>query len=154
MRASGFAESLSPRRDESGRIVEISPQHLYEKADICPLHEHGHGTFCKFSISAANGLVGVYALIVGESVHYIGECADFRKRFNMGYGNISPKSCYKGGQPTNCKINRRVLDVTRSGGRVDLYFYSTDARKSVERELVTQYLPPWNGRQQRIIHDE
>ena len=117
---------------------------IFAKSDAVPLHKHGHGTFCKFRISVPKGLAGVYALVVDGSVRYIGECEDLGKRFNMGYGNISPRNCYEGGQRTNCKINRRVLDVSKAGGRVDLYFHPTPLRQTVEKQLVASCPPPWN----------
>lgn len=139
-----FMASLAPKRDSVGAIREFSPQGGYAKAGAVPLHRHGRGTFCNFRLAVSKGLYGVYALVVDGSVRYLGECEDLGKRFNAGYANISPKNCYRGGQPTNCKINRRVLDVTKAGGRVDLYFYPTSQRKAVEQELIARYAPPWN----------
>jgi hypothetical protein len=143
-----WMESLVPELDASGAIAEFRPQGRYKNAGIVPLHEHGHGPFCKFRVPVPKGLAGVYALVVNGSVRYIGECEDLRKRFGSGYGTISPINCYKGGQRTNCKINRRVLEVAQAGGRVDLYFYATAERKTVERELLASYSPPWNGRKE------
>jgi len=144
-----FVESLRPQREASGIIRELSPQGRYANADTIQLHGHGRGTFCKFNIHARNHRTGVYGLVVAGYISYIGECTDLVKRFNMGYGNISPKNCYVGGQSTNCKINRHVLDVSRAGGRVDLYFHLTlpQFRKTVEKQIVLSCSPPWNGRQ-------
>jgi hypothetical protein len=141
-----FVGSLLPERDAAGAILEFGPQARYERADLVRLHADGAGTFCRFRIGAPNGLAGVYALVVDGSVRYIGECADLRQRFNAGYGTISPKNCYVGGQPTNCRINRRVLEVAQESGRVDLYFHPTPERKAVERQLVARYSPCWNAR--------
>jgi hypothetical protein len=140
-----FVATLAPERDATGAIRELSPQGRYPKLAAVPLHQHGHGTFCSFRIAVSPGLTGVYALVVDGSVRYIGECEDLGKRFNMGYGNISPKNCYRGGQPTNCKINRCVLDVSKAGGSVNLYFHLTTDRKTVEKQLISRYTPPWNG---------
>lgn len=140
-----FVAQLDPERDDMGVIRESSPQARYAKSDTVPLHQHGRGPFCSFHITVLPGLAGVYALIVDGSVRYIGECEDLGKRFNAGYGNISPKNCYKGGQATNCKINRRVLEVSQSGARVNVYFYRTAQRKTVEKLLIARYMPPWNG---------
>ncbi len=140
-----FMGSIIPGRDESGGVIELSPQELYEKRDSVPLHKHGHGAFCKFRIAVPKGLLGIYALAVDGDIRYIGECEDLGKRFNTGYGNISPKNCYKGGRTTNCKINHWVLDVSKAGGRVNLYFHPTPQRKAVEKQLLEMCLPPWNG---------
>ena len=141
-----LVESLALERDQTGAIVEKRPQAQYYKAATVPLHKHGDGSFCKFGISVPRGLVGVYALLVDGKVRYIGECEDLRKRFSYGYGNISPRNCYKGGQGTNLKINRQVLEVTKAAGRVDLYFYETSERKKIERQLLNSYSPPWNDK--------
>ena len=100
----------------------------------------------QFHIRVPKGQVGVYALVVDDVVRYIGECEDLGKRFNAGYGNISPKNCYIGGQPTNCKINHQVLDIAKSGRHVCLYFHPTAERYVVERQLIAAYAPRWNGR--------
>lgn len=139
-----FVEPLTPELDTSGVIREFIPQERYAKSAIVRLHKHGDGTFCKFRISVPRELVGVYALVVAGSVRYIGECEDLGKRFSSGYGAISPKNCYVGGRTTNCKINRRVLDVSKAGGRVDLYFHQTMLRKTVEKQLIASYSPHWN----------
>jgi hypothetical protein len=125
-----------------GSIRELSPQ---GRPTNVPLHKHGHGTFCTFHVAIQKGLVGVYALVVDGSVRYIGKCEDLGQRF-YNYGNISRSSCYKrGGQSTFCKINHRVLEVSKAGGRVDLYFHPTPQQLTVKRHLIAQFSPPWNG---------
>jgi hypothetical protein len=144
-----FVQSLIPKRDASDAIMEFSPHGDYAKADVSRLHKHGHGTFCKFRIVVQQGLErqgGVYALIVDESVCYIGECEDLVRRFNAGFGNIYPRNCYVNGRSTDCKVNRRVLEASKAGGRVDLYFLPTPERKAVEQRLIACYAPPWNQR--------
>jgi hypothetical protein len=141
-----LVESLVPERYASAAIAEFRPQGRYKKADVVPLHPHGHGAFCKFRISVPKKLAGVYALVVDGSIRYVGECEDLKRRFCSDYGNISPKNCYEGGQRTNCRINRRVLEVAQAGGRVDLYFHPTADRKTVERQLLASYSPSWNAR--------
>ena len=141
-----LVESLVLDRDQAGTIVEKLPQAQYYKAGLVPLHKHGDGPFCKFRITVPKGMMGVYALQVDGMVRYIGECEDLRKRFSYGYGNISPRNCYKGGRGTNLKINRKVLEVVRAAGRVDLYFYKTTERKQIERQLLDTYSPPWNDK--------
>lgn len=139
-----FRGQLVPERDAQGALKELQPQVRYAKRATVALHKHGLGPFCKFRIAVPAGLRGVYALVVDDSVRYIGECQDLAKRFNDGYGNISPTNCYRGGQATNCKINHHVLDVTISGGRVNLYFHPTRSRYEVEEQLIARYSPPWN----------
>lgn len=140
-----FVALLAPERDLAGVVREYSPQGRYAKAGAVPLHKYGLGTFCRFRLALPKGLSGVYALVLDGTVRYFGECEDLGKRFNTGYGNISPKNCYQGGQATNCKINRRILDAAKARGRVDLYFHPTPLRRTVEQQLIARYLPPWNG---------
>lgn len=140
-----FVTPLMPMHDLSGAIMEYLPQGRYAKAEDARLHQDGSGPFCRFRITVPRGLVGVYTLMVLGDVRYIGECEDLGKRFNAGYATISPKNCYKGGQPTNCKINRRVLDVSKRGERVDLYFHATLQRKLIEAHLIAACSPLWNG---------
>jgi hypothetical protein len=81
--------------------------------------------------------------VVDELV-YIGQCSDFANRINLGYGNISPKNCYEGGQSTNCKINKMVLNAVKANKVVELYFYGTTDFDAVERELICSYKPEYN----------
>jgi hypothetical protein len=62
----------------------------------------------------------------------------------MGYGQISPRNCFDGGQPTNCKVNRHVLDAVAEGKQPELWFLETQHRKSIESELIRIFNPPWN----------
>ena len=79
---------------------------------------------------------GVYLWVSGEEIIYIGETRDFAKRFNMGYGNISPRNCFKGGQNTNCKMNKIVMKYYEKHVPINLYFLETNEHKKVERELL------------------
>jgi hypothetical protein len=77
-----FRVTLTPQCDALGAIEEFSLQGRYAKADAIPLHKHGHSTICTFRICVPEGMAGIYALVVTERVHYIGECKDLRDRFN------------------------------------------------------------------------
>jgi D-alanyl-D-alanine dipeptidase len=141
-----FVDVITPERAATG-IVEVHPQEHFVEFDINRVHKHGLGPFCKFSISEEQGQGGVYALVVGDSICYIGQTIDLKKQFNDGFGKISRSNCYRdGGQPTNCKINHRVLEVSQAGSRVDLYVCSTPAslQPSVKKQLIASCLPPWN----------
>ena len=37
-----------------------------------------------------------FDIVTNDRLTYIGECQDFAQRFNTGYGQISPKNCFKG----------------------------------------------------------
>ena len=50
----------------------------------------------------------------------------------MGYGNISPSNCFKGGQETNCRINALIYATVSRGERVHLWFHATADYKELE----------------------
>ena len=141
-----YVQELNPDRDPTGQIKQFMPQTRYTKHATSKINPYGKGPFCKFSINSEwAGRSGVYALISGKELLYIGECVDLRKRYNMGYGNISPKNCFRGGQPTNCKINTMVISEYTKGNKVALYFHETGEHKLVESRLLISLKPPYNG---------
>ncbi len=66
----------------------------------------------------------------------------------MGYGHISPRACFKGGQDTNCRINNLILQGVNISLDLDLWFRLIEGdvldRVSIERELIATLHPPWN----------
>ena len=82
--------------------------------------------------------------VVDNAIIYIGETENLSQRFNIGYGNISPRNCYVGGQSTNCKMNKIVLELYEQGKIIDLYFYETKDYKSVELDLLRNMKTPYN----------
>jgi len=136
---------IVPDLNDNGFPIEYLPQSKYEHCTEIPLHEYGFGPFCQFKIPGEyNGKTGVYILEVDDEPKYIGECEDLGIRFNMGYGNISPRNCYKGGQPTNCRINNLVLQTFKSCSKIKLFFLETDSRFEIERFLIQKLNPEWN----------
>ena len=87
---------------------------------------------------------GVYALIVSGKVHYIGECEDLSRRYNAGYGNISPRMCFNGGQDTNCRVNNLIYVAASEGNEIELWFHSTPSFKAAELELLAIEHRLWN----------
>jgi hypothetical protein len=136
-------QDIEPVRDAGGQVVRYTPQGRYANAGSQPLHAHGDGAFCKFRVNTRAG-EGVYAFVVGGNVMYVGECADLADRMNSGYGNISPKNCFHGGQKTNCRVNKLVLECVERRERVGLWFAPTTARKAAEERLIRALSPPWN----------
>jgi hypothetical protein len=121
------------------------PQGDYANANGLRLNKYGNGPFCQFRLPADLVVEGVYALIVNDSVKYVGECESLASRYNIGYGQISPRNCYEGGQNTNCKVNNLILQLAEKGEVVHLWFHLTDNRKTIERGLLSTLTPPWNG---------
>lgn len=128
-----FVESIVPQEID-GEIVLYSPQEkLKDQSER--LHKYGEGYFCKFKISKCN-CPGVYIWVVDSNVIYIGETQSLSNRINNGYGNISPRNCYDGGQTTNCKMNKVVIDWHRVGKKIDIYFLETNDHKKIEKECL------------------
>lgn len=100
------------------------------------LHAYGNGPFCKFRIPREHHQEGVYILTVDDQPYYVGECVDLTDRYNNGYGNISPRNCYEGGQRTNCRINNLILKTVQAGHQIDLWFFATDKREVIETQLI------------------
>ena len=62
----------------------------------------------------------------------------------MGYGTISPRNCFIGGQKTNCKMNNVVFNTYTNGQKIDIYFYETKEYKAIEKELLDDIITPYN----------
>lgn len=138
-----FLQKIIPDCDKNGNILKFHPHMKYDNKNNLPLLKQGQGPFCHFTITTSN-YAGVYLWIVDKEIIYIGETEDLNRRFNMGYGNISPRNCYKGGQSTNCKMNKLVLDLFEQGKIINLYFYETKYYKEVERELLKKFNTLYN----------
>jgi hypothetical protein len=137
---------IEPVCEADGSIGQRLPQARYVNKKGLPLHTYGHGPFCKFKVPTTYRNSGVYALQVAGLINYIGECVDLSDRYNGGYGNISPRHCFKGGQQPNCRINNLIYVAAQAGKRVDLWFYRTNNHKAVEKELLAFQRWPWNLR--------
>lgn len=149
-----FICKIVPNTDNLGKFLEFLPQQRYENKKNYPLNKYGKGSFCKFSIDRKfSGKSGVYIISVNEKIQYVGECDDFHKRFVMGYGNISPRNCFEGGQLTNCRINSEILKCSKSQEKIQLYFLETKDRYNIEHILILKLNPSWNktvGKPSRI----
>jgi len=145
-----YIETISPL-SKDGQVVRLQPQSRYKNVKNLDLHEYGSGDFCKFKLLNAKDTCGVYAWVIqGETRPiYIGETTSFKKRFNMGYGNISPKNCFIGGQRTNCKMNKVVLQMYSENKKIDIYFLETTNYKKVEEDLLRSIETPYNVKNNR-----
>lgn len=138
-----YLQDLIPDCDSTGSVIKYYPQNGYDNKKGLQLSYHGKGAFCRFSIQAENW-PGVYLWVLDGQIIYIGETAGLRQRFNMGYGYISPRNCYVGGQSTNCKMNKVILSNYERGKTVSLYFYQTTDYKHIELDLLNQIYTPYN----------
>ena len=134
---------LAPLRID-GALRAFMPQRQYANERGLPLNKYGMGPFCKFTAPPSYRKGGVYLLVVGFDSRYVGECANLSARFNNGYGNISPRNCYKDGQETNCRINNLIYTSYAKGETLSLFFHETADYKSIEIRLRAVLCPPWN----------
>lgn len=124
-----YISTIRPEHDGKGMIRTFMPQPRYKNLEGLPLHKHGSGPFCHFSIEGCPSSEGI----------------NLSSRFNVGYGRISPRNCYLKGQATNCKINHLILETAKRGDEVEVWFFLTMTRKSMESELKAALNPPWNA---------
>jgi hypothetical protein len=135
---------IEPILDAGGTVRKYLPQDKFSNERSLPLNRYGLGPFCKFRIPTHYRASGVYAVMVGQIIKYIGECRHLSLRYNMGYGNISPRNCFKGGQETNCRLNDLIFGATADGADVDLWFHQTTTFKVAELELLAIQRSEWN----------
>jgi len=143
-----FIQHLLPECDAKGDVVKYYPQDRYDNNKNLKLSYDGNGAFCRFSIDA-DACPGVYIWLADNNIIYIGETDNLRRRFNMGYGCISPRKCFVGGQSTNCKMNKVVLNLYEQGKKVSLFFYETKDFKQVENELLGKINTQYNMKNNR-----
>ena len=132
---------LQPEREPDGAIRLFKPQSRYANEGGLGLNQYGAGPFCRFKIPANLPLAGVYAITRDEALLYIGECENLSRRFNYGYGLISPRNCFRGGQETNCRINALVMKEMEAGRALHLYFHRCDNYKQLETQLRRDLKP-------------
>jgi hypothetical protein len=135
---------IEPLRLTDGSIGQHLPQERYRNARNLPLKKYGAGPFCKFRIPSRFQVSRVYVLTVDGALQYVGECANLSARFNAGYGNISPKNCFKGGQETNCRLNNLLFTALLVSEHISLWFYQTSDYKLVELALGGTLRLTWN----------
>jgi hypothetical protein len=135
---------IEPLRLTDGSMRQDRPQGRYKNDRNLPLNKYGVGPFCKFRIPGRFQVNGVYVLTVDGVPQYVGECANLSARFNAGYGNISPKNCFKGGQETNCRLNNLLYSAFVASLRISLWFFQTTDYKSVELALRGTLRLTWN----------
>lgn len=141
--------TIELEHDDDGRIRTLMPQARYRNASIAQLHAYGAGPFCRFRIARKRRDAGLYVLTFNDIPVYAGECVDVGKRWGPnGYGGISPRNCFQGGQPTNCRVNAAILVEALLGHRIDLWFVTfdgpRDARLAAETVLIRSLKPTWN----------
>lgn len=144
--AFGWAGAIEPVREPGGAIREEMPQGRYANIGRLGLNAHGAGPFCEFTVPGLPSAPGVYAVTVAGAVVYVGISVDIRQRWGpMGYGRISPRNCFEGGQSTNCKVNHAILVESRAGRAIELWVHETAEPRLLEARLIRDLDPPWNA---------
>ena len=143
------AGAIRPQRDRRGEVIAELPQARFRNERNLRLHKYGRGPFCRFRVAMGWQQGGVYVLTNGHTPLYVGECQNLENRWGPnGYGGISPRNCYTGGQETNCRINNLIYTGAKTGAGFDLWFHpivgGKQARLTVECKLVAALRPPWN----------
>ena len=135
---------IEPARTLDGKLQRHMPQDRYKNEHGVALNKYGWGPFCRFKIPSHFQASGVYVPTVDEEIIYAGECTNLSVRFNAGYGNISPKNCFKGGQETNCRVNNLVYLAAETGKSIGLWFIRTSDYKTIEAALRSSLKLAWN----------
>lgn len=104
--------------------------------------------FCKFKLKSdkVDNISGVYIWVLDNEIIYIGETNKLKDRFNTGYGIICPRNIFKGGQSTNCKMNRVILNKAKENKYVTIYFHKTPYYKKIESFLLSKYKTEYNSK--------
>lgn len=102
--------------------------------------------FCRINIAKEYQTCGVYIWLEEDEIIYIGKTVNFSKRVNEGYGRISPRNCYTGGQSTNCKMNHEIYKIFQRKGNVKLYIIPLNKSEysKVEKELIEKIPTKYN----------
>lgn len=140
---------IVPEQGQSGAYLEHMPQDRFDRAATTPLHAYGAGPFCRFKIARSCRDAGIYILTSDSISVYVGECVNLGKRWGPnGYGGISPRNCFVGGQSTNCRVNAAILAEAKAGRVIELFFrpFSGDKpdRVAAESSLILALRPAWN----------
>ena len=123
--------AIEPLLDRAGKVIEELPQSRYCNANRAPLNNYGRGPFCRFRVAKGCREGGVYVIMDAEIALYVGECQSLEDRYSSnGYGGISPRNCFKGGQETNCRINNLILETVKRGDCPTLWFHPSEEGKS------------------------
>lgn len=141
--------TIEPDGNGTDGYLELLPQSRFQGAATAELHAYGAGPFCRFRVARRRREAGLYVLTEDEVPVYAGECANLEARWGPnGYGGISPRNCFRGGQPTNCRVNAAILASAKVGRKLELWFAPLDVdtalRRSSETQLIRSLKPGWN----------
>ena len=125
------------RRSDGEPIIDNPQRELAEKdrhAKLTP-------PFCRLRLPDLPRSPGVYILVVAGQAKYVGSTTRSLANRWSHYRKISPGSCKRNGQPTNCRINHQILKARRRGQNVHLWFRNY---RTLENRMIKFFEPPWN----------
>lgn len=130
--------------DKAGDIY-VKPQRRYNNVKHYAYLDNvdNDTVFCRFKPNLPQAK-GVYLWVSNYEIIYIGESVNMKSRFNDGYGNISPRNCFEGGQSTNVKMNRVVLSYFQNNQPIDIYYCLTIEHKQIEAYLLDKINTKYN----------
>lgn len=142
-----MAARISPATDSTGGVEAFTPHTTYENPKNLPLHHYGEGPFCKFHIPSSYSEAGIYLMSVNGAAMYIGGCNSLSKCMNDGYGAITARDCYEGGQPVHCRVNHLIFEAVKAGEEIELWFFKIPERQTLGAEMLKTIRPPWNQKE-------
>lgn len=119
----------------------------YDNAKNLPLNKYGSSKFCKFKVSGVDlNHGGIYVFVVNGKVKYVGKTNQtFEKRFSAnGYGSISPRNCFEGGQSTNCKLNAQMNNWYNNKDKIEIYITTDKLSETQINNLEDSLLATFN----------
>jgi len=129
-----FTEEELQAHINKGRLVKSLQNIEYNIENIKKVE------FCRFRLDEEIIDSGVYIWRINGETRYIGSAKNLKERFNNGYGIISPRNIFYGGQSTNCKMN--LVVVNNQAKKIEIYFYKTEEyreAKSVEKIILQSF---------------
>lgn len=121
------AGRLLVERDPSGEVVTSSP--LAGMAAVEQRHPAwALGPFGRIEPERPlPGSAGVFALVLGGVVQYVGSSGDLARTFGpRGLGHISRREAQRASNEEQCRLNRLVVAEARAGRTVDLYLMTVE----------------------------
>lgn len=129
--------NLEAERDSRGNVVEFDPRGPVGGS-------LSDAPFCRFAFPTNLNRGGVYAVTVDDRPVYVGQTNNLSRRFGPGeYGHIEPPPP---GSPqvTNRRVNHGILDASRRGQLVQVWFHESRDRDAVEGAVTGRLDLPWN----------
>lgn len=136
--------TIDPDRNSRGGVTEYNPWERFPNRNGLMLHEWGEGPFCRFRIPGRfRDRSGIYILVAGGKIVFVGWCQNLVQRMNQHYGTISPRKCYEGSEPENCLVNHRILEASRKNQKIMIYLIQDGEPELCDR-IIVNLTPAWN----------